>query len=905
MYWRWNGQFFDKITLKDLGLVFQVGHPPGIACINLRLGPHDFVVVHTNGIHPISIRYCECNHLHEAGDTIQQLLHYELYPATLFDPTTCFIYRVLEHFSMLTLQGKITPYDYYLSLQYLTDNLKLGVSYDCLKSFMHVVREWRHIKMLKCANRGHEPGGVNATKPGELCVRCPACLRPGFNLPDNWSNVSDELKFVYTMVIAINANFRLRRRAVSSDARDPPLGPSWGFFISTCTGLQALSQADRCFSKGLATTGVGMALDGRHGFILPTGVGDLQKGERYCNMDYIIASVLSHYKDFPPLLLSYDIACQWSVHLHERLGQLPAHMKIDLPEGDLHYAIPKYHFNAHKVQGHTQYSLNYMRGAGRTDGEEIEHSMREMGSGSREDILEDHLNYANIRKYVDMDKQKVEAYENDPFLPDPYNREIPGLYTNRFAVAKLMCTTAGMTEADICLQLMEEENRTIQDGDLPLHRVSPANMVIELLEIEDQHTALQTAELFEKQTAIQWHITTIREVQSIYMPVVPLLVARREQDALLHKLDETDLALCSQGLAEIKERLHDAQLHNSLNKLRAQLHVKTRLVAFKNRNVHHQKHCTRTRGQLLINEAKIRAFTEKYHAGWRAKCALAGSGDWQKTWQVLKPEDVRTLYKKDNPINAKAVLYNDGLGSDDEDQDEHIDEELCKQGKKRKQISKSKQQKLPKKKKHISEGQRTTSWIWLGADNTGLMGELEGMAPALCDEFIRAKARHLRHKKECLWLTEEKKRTMESLEHKALLWDVREGQAGNYSTSDIELQGCMAYAAWQAFYRRWLKAKFHTLWTSPKKQSPRKAVAAAELPAGSYDVSDMFNEPVEGLTERGIDKTHVIISKASESEVEDEGSLAGCFEDSDDDLCIQGLEFSDNEDDSQQYTTLV
>ncbi|EKM51329.1 uncharacterized protein PHACADRAFT_165908 [Phanerochaete carnosa HHB-10118-sp] len=277
--------------------------------------------------------------------------------------------------------------------------------------------------MLKRASRGHKPGGVNAMKPGELCIRFPACLRPGFNLPDNWSNVSDKLKLVYTMVTAIDANFWLRRRAVSLDARDPPLGPGWGFFVSgkeykehifTCTGLQALSQADRHFSKGLTATGVGMAIDGRYGFILPTGVGDLQKGERYCNMDYIVASVLSHYKDFPPLLLSYDIACQWSVHLYERLGQLPARMKIDLPEGDLRYAIPKYHFNAHKVQSHTQYSLNYMRGAGCTNGEEIERlwarhnqtssSTREMGPRSREDTLENHLNYVNIRKYVDIGK---------------------------------------------------------------------------------------------------------------------------------------------------------------------------------------------------------------------------------------------------------------------------------------------------------------------------------------------------------------------------------------------------------------------------------------------------------------------------------------------------------------------
>jgi hypothetical protein len=59
---------------------------------------------------------------------------------------------------------------------------------------MRMVREWQHPKMLKRASRGHKPGGVDATKPGELVLRCPACPRPGFNLPDNWQSVSDNMK---------------------------------------------------------------------------------------------------------------------------------------------------------------------------------------------------------------------------------------------------------------------------------------------------------------------------------------------------------------------------------------------------------------------------------------------------------------------------------------------------------------------------------------------------------------------------------------------------------------------------------------------------------------------------------------------------------------------------------------
>lgn len=49
-----------------------------------------------------------------------------------------------------------------------------------------MVREWRNLKMLKRAGRGHDPAGVQATKEGECAVICPACPQPGRNLPNNW-----------------------------------------------------------------------------------------------------------------------------------------------------------------------------------------------------------------------------------------------------------------------------------------------------------------------------------------------------------------------------------------------------------------------------------------------------------------------------------------------------------------------------------------------------------------------------------------------------------------------------------------------------------------------------------------------------------------------------------------------
>lgn len=49
-----------------------------------------------------------------------------------------------------------------------------------------MVRQWRHIKMLKRSGRGHDPAGVNATGQGEIAVHCPACPHPEKNIPEGW-----------------------------------------------------------------------------------------------------------------------------------------------------------------------------------------------------------------------------------------------------------------------------------------------------------------------------------------------------------------------------------------------------------------------------------------------------------------------------------------------------------------------------------------------------------------------------------------------------------------------------------------------------------------------------------------------------------------------------------------------
>src|SRR5277367_5315352 len=57
---------------------------------------------------------------------------------------------------------------------------------------MRMVREWRHLKMLKRAGWVHTSDGIEGTKPGELALLCPACPQPDYNLPYGWERAEPQ-----------------------------------------------------------------------------------------------------------------------------------------------------------------------------------------------------------------------------------------------------------------------------------------------------------------------------------------------------------------------------------------------------------------------------------------------------------------------------------------------------------------------------------------------------------------------------------------------------------------------------------------------------------------------------------------------------------------------------------------
>lgn len=122
-------------------------------------------------------------------------------------------------------------------------------------------------------------------------------------------------------------------------------------------------------------------------------------------MDYFFLSSIR--QNCPAdLVVSYDIACQWSKNLDKRIklyGASDVHQKLSTT-----FAVPKAHLPVHQDSCKVQYSFNFLPRVGRTDGEAPERgwaatnaiasSTKEMGPGSRRDTLDDHFGDYNWRK---------------------------------------------------------------------------------------------------------------------------------------------------------------------------------------------------------------------------------------------------------------------------------------------------------------------------------------------------------------------------------------------------------------------------------------------------------------------------------------------------------------------------
>ena len=159
-------------------------------------------------------------------------------------------------------------------------------------------------------------------------------------------------------------------------------------------------------------TGVGGQACARHGCFAPGSLVNFRKGERQIDMDWSLCQALAttNVGELPDVLHIYDIACQYSCYLSERIDANPAlHVP---PNINLIHAIGLFHVPGHKDECLYRWATTYVPGAGLVDGEVLETlwsvlnkisaSTRTASLAHRTEILDDHMADNNFKKITNI-----------------------------------------------------------------------------------------------------------------------------------------------------------------------------------------------------------------------------------------------------------------------------------------------------------------------------------------------------------------------------------------------------------------------------------------------------------------------------------------------------------------------
>ncbi|KAI0684985.1 hypothetical protein C8T65DRAFT_712842 [Cerioporus squamosus] len=806
---RWRNGHFSAVTLKSLGLRIQLGHQPGELCICPQSAwGDDFVLMDTFGIHEVGVDYCGCE---DALPHHVQILRARWFPATSTNPKTAATFRLLESFHQLSLQAKVSAFEYYTSLARRTDNTGVNTPKDRYPAFLTITREWRHLKLMKRGGRGNDPDGIASTREGSCAVECPACPLPGKNLPDDWEVAPDSKSWLYCLFLAMDANFRLKRKNVSSDDESAYKAHLTKFdklpmvTSNHCNNHDAVNLATLKGAIHLASTGVVSVDCARHEMKRPCSTGDLQKGERLVNTDYVLRSSLNQNAP-KKVKVSYDVVCIYSKNFLARFGKYG----WDEPTQEFTWAIPKFHINAHREQCLADYNLHYLRGCGCSDCEGVERLWsrsngaaavtKEMGPGSHRDYVDDIFGGQNWTKVTTLSSRLLNAIKKA--VPErnaqvasfhQYHKALPASSTavwketveaweadsskpNPFFIKRPM-----ITQAAIKKQMAAEDAEALKAGTaMVLHeKCSASGMVISGIELEehqhrlkvdaaalgDHSTDIQCAKILERQNLLRRRIDSWVQVQQLYMPGVPaqrtrFLAANKDASLAYNMpllLPSAATTLSDRRLLDLEWRLRYAQAFDALGDLCGHLEVRAHLYKFKDRFARGQRANTRSNTIIKSVDAKIDADAERYHVAHGALKTLAVplvKLDWQSSLQLLLNADIR-----------------------------HVTEAEDGQ----------------------SEGRRKMSWIWQASSSPDLAD-----APANVQNSLADRARAMCWSEEVELLQEEMRRTMAYHQWAATHWSSLVDQT--FPDHPDYREGANAYALRQAAMRDSMRAFSEKSW---------------------------------------------------------------------------------------------
>ncbi|KAH9902473.1 hypothetical protein C8Q73DRAFT_609081, partial [Cubamyces lactineus] len=225
----WNGDFFEKTDLADAGFVLYLGHG-GDPCCNIPRGelPAAFIVVHINGIHRVALHYCHCP---GRLSDISQLVRADMFPASTERIETAFTCELLERYHIDFDVTKRSAQDFVRILTMLTPiDKETGKVKDRYREFMLAARVYRHLTMVKRA--GPKFGVVIPGRTAQdLTVPCLTCPIPDFNLPDDWQDTPEHLRYLHRMILCADGNYHLQKKIKKVDENDVALSKGQGYFV--------------------------------------------------------------------------------------------------------------------------------------------------------------------------------------------------------------------------------------------------------------------------------------------------------------------------------------------------------------------------------------------------------------------------------------------------------------------------------------------------------------------------------------------------------------------------------------------------------------------------------------------------------------------------------------------------
>ncbi|KAF8803122.1 hypothetical protein BYT27DRAFT_7226149 [Phlegmacium glaucopus] len=441
--WNYEQGFFvhhDIAMLRDNIASMNLGHS-GNPCHSSHATNILFHIVDTNSIHQTKVRFCTCEGL---VDRPGQLMHAEIFPATMKQPTTAFTFCLLHQFHLLHLEGKVSAYDFIGALRRLSDNAFPQRIPDPSPQFRMVMCVWHFLTATKRQGQAHGiDDHISHRRKGNLIVHCPSCLEPHVNMELGWERTPSNLRHLNQTQYMADGNHHSNKYSKNTDPNDVSLYNGTAYFPEDttyqeflrnipngasekvpCDHLNVANKQNRKKFKNMDISGI-VNIQCSHIFIKSTV--DLQLGEKFLIVDYAIVHALQNImregEDVSDLIwrfiklcdhiFSYDNVCGYSVNAVERfLEHFPKEAEFIKRT---RWLIPFLHVQNHKDNCTYRFLCAYTECACHFQGETAEMTWvelnqlapqtRQMNNGHRQDTIIDHHSHWNWMKTLNMVSQ--------------------------------------------------------------------------------------------------------------------------------------------------------------------------------------------------------------------------------------------------------------------------------------------------------------------------------------------------------------------------------------------------------------------------------------------------------------------------------------------------------------------